>query len=118
MYGTGRVTPIKRAGEVEPNSTTRLPISIFECCGSRYQGMAFDCQKNFNTGGRIGYENVDDARIANIEIFRHVKRPSKLAFPLAAICGGARSHTNGPFLEGTPLPSRADGVGNPAVTGL
>jgi uncharacterized protein len=41
-------------------------------------------QKNFNTGGRMGYENIDDARVANIRIFHDAKRPSQLTLPLAA----------------------------------
>jgi hypothetical protein len=41
-------------------------------------------QKNFNTGGRMGYENIDDARIANIKIFHDARRPSQLTLPLAA----------------------------------
>ena len=42
-------------------------------------------QKNYNTGGRIGYEKIDDARIANIKIFHDSRRPSQLILPLAAV---------------------------------
>ena len=45
-------------------------------------------QKNFNTGGRMGYENIDDARIANIKIFHDARRASQLTLPLAAARGG------------------------------
>jgi uncharacterized protein len=41
-------------------------------------------QKNFNTGGRMGYEKIDDARIASIRVFHEAKRPSRLMLPLAA----------------------------------
>ncbi|HEX3913410.1 MAG TPA: CocE/NonD family hydrolase [Steroidobacteraceae bacterium] len=41
-------------------------------------------QKNFNTGGRMGYEKIEDARIANIKIFHDAKRASRLSLPLAA----------------------------------
>jgi uncharacterized protein len=41
-------------------------------------------QKNFNTGGRMGYETIDDARVANIKIFHDARRPSQLTLPLAA----------------------------------
>jgi hypothetical protein len=41
-------------------------------------------QKNFNSGGRMGYETLEDARIANIKIFHDAKRASKLSLPLAA----------------------------------
>jgi uncharacterized protein len=41
-------------------------------------------QKNFNTGGRIGYEKIDAARVANITLFHDVNGPSKLTVPLAA----------------------------------
>jgi putative CocE/NonD family hydrolase len=44
-------------------------------------------QKNFNTGGRIGYENIADARIANIKIFHDAGRQSRLTLPLAAAKG-------------------------------
>jgi putative CocE/NonD family hydrolase len=40
-------------------------------------------QKNFNTGGRIGYENLEDARIANIKVFHDAERNSRLTLPLA-----------------------------------
>jgi putative CocE/NonD family hydrolase len=46
-------------------------------------------QKNFNTGGRMGYENIKDARIANIKIFHDAKRPSQLMLPLAAVKTGS-----------------------------
>ena len=42
-------------------------------------------QKNFNTGGRMGYEKIEDARIANIKIFHDAKRASRLTLPLAAV---------------------------------
>lgn len=41
-------------------------------------------QKNYNTGGRIGYERLEDARIANIKIFHDAERRSRLVLPLAA----------------------------------
>ena len=41
-------------------------------------------QKNYNTGGRIGYEKLEDARIANIKVFHDAKRASCLTLPLAA----------------------------------
>ena len=40
-------------------------------------------QKNYNTGGRIGYENPADARIAHIRIFHDDRRASRLTLPLA-----------------------------------
>ncbi len=41
-------------------------------------------QKNYNTGGRMGYERIEDARIANIKIFHDVQRRSYLTLPIAA----------------------------------
>jgi putative CocE/NonD family hydrolase len=41
-------------------------------------------QKNYNTGGRVGYERIEDARIANIKIFHDAERKSLLTLPLAA----------------------------------
>ena len=43
-----------------------------------------DYQKNYNTGGRIGYENPADARVAHIRIFHDRAHPSRLTLPLAA----------------------------------
>jgi predicted acyl esterase len=41
-------------------------------------------QKNYNTGGRIGYERPEDARVAHISIFHDSRRTSRLVLPLAA----------------------------------
>jgi predicted acyl esterase len=41
-------------------------------------------QKNYNTGGRIGYENPDRARVASIHIYHDEHRSSRLVLPLAA----------------------------------
>lgn len=41
-------------------------------------------QKNYNTGGRIGYEDPKDARVAHIRIFHDGNRASRLELPLAA----------------------------------
>jgi uncharacterized protein len=40
-------------------------------------------QKNFNTGGRVGYERLEDARTATIRIFHDAKHASRLTLPLA-----------------------------------
>ncbi|HEY5103011.1 MAG TPA: CocE/NonD family hydrolase, partial [Steroidobacteraceae bacterium] len=49
-------------------------------------------QKNYNAGGRSGYETLADARIANIEIFHDAKHPSRLVLPLAAAAPTSPSH--------------------------
>jgi uncharacterized protein len=41
-------------------------------------------QKNYNTGGRIGYEDPAAARVARIRIFHDSRHPSRLVLPLAA----------------------------------
>jgi putative CocE/NonD family hydrolase len=41
-------------------------------------------QKNYNTGGRIGYERPEDARVARVRIFHDSRRASRLVLPLAA----------------------------------
>jgi uncharacterized protein len=46
-------------------------------------------QKNYNTGGRIGYENPADARVAHIRIFHDGRRSSRLLLPLAAAAPAA-----------------------------
>jgi putative CocE/NonD family hydrolase len=43
-----------------------------------------DYQKNYNTGGRIGYEDPKYARVAHITLFHDASRPSVLLLPLAA----------------------------------
>lgn len=41
-------------------------------------------QKNYNTGGRIGYEQIEDARTAHIKLFHDRQHTSVLELPLAA----------------------------------
>jgi uncharacterized protein len=41
-------------------------------------------QKNYNTSGRIGYEKLENAKVANIRIFHDRERKSLLTLPLAA----------------------------------
>ena len=41
-------------------------------------------QKNYNTGGRIGYEDPKEARVAHIRLFHDASRTSVLLIPLAA----------------------------------
>ena len=41
-------------------------------------------QKNYNTGGRIGYEDPKNARVAHIRLFHDGSRASVLLLPLAA----------------------------------
>ncbi|HUA25367.1 MAG TPA: CocE/NonD family hydrolase [Steroidobacteraceae bacterium] len=43
-----------------------------------------DYQKNYNTGGRIGYEDPRNARVAHLELFHDGSRASALLLPLAA----------------------------------
>jgi len=47
-----------------------------------------DYQKNYNSGGRIGYERLEDARIAHIRLLHEAAHPSRLIVPLAASGGG------------------------------
>lgn len=47
-------------------------------------------QKNYNTGGRIGYEKIEDARVAHIKVFHDAAHASRLELPLAATVGGGR----------------------------
>jgi putative CocE/NonD family hydrolase len=49
-------------------------------------------QKNYNTGGRVGYEKLQDARIAHIRIFHDDKHASRLSVPLAAAPQAPPSH--------------------------
>jgi len=42
-----------------------------------------DWQKNYNSGGRIGYETAKDARTATISVHLDSRHPSYLELPLA-----------------------------------
>jgi putative CocE/NonD family hydrolase len=55
----------------------RLRVTIAPLNSASYQ-------KNFNTGGRIGYERIEDARIAHIKVFHDRTHASFLSLPLAA----------------------------------
>lgn len=44
-------------------------------------------QKNYNTGGRIGYEDPKDARVAHIIVFHDASHASALLLPLASTAG-------------------------------
>ena len=55
----------------------RLPLTIAPLNSPSYQ-------KNYNTGGRIGYEKIEDARVATIKVFHDAAHPSCLFMPLAA----------------------------------
>ncbi|MGH7023824.1 MAG: CocE/NonD family hydrolase [Caulobacteraceae bacterium] len=50
-------------------------------------------QKNYNTGGRIGYEDPKDARVAHIKLFHDGRQASALLLPLAA---AARQQSSAP----------------------
>jgi hypothetical protein len=41
-------------------------------------------QKNYNTGGRVGYEDPKDARVAHIKVFHDASHKSVLLLPMAA----------------------------------
>jgi putative CocE/NonD family hydrolase len=41
-------------------------------------------QKNYNTGGRIGYEQLENIRVAHIRVFHDAEHASQLILPLAA----------------------------------
>jgi hypothetical protein len=41
-------------------------------------------QKNYNSGGRMGYETLADAKVASVLVFHDAQRPSRLVLPLAA----------------------------------
>jgi putative CocE/NonD family hydrolase len=41
-------------------------------------------QKNFNSGGRLGYETREDARVATIDLHHDAEHPSHLTVPIAA----------------------------------
>ena len=47
-------------------------------------------QKNYNTGGHVGYESIADARIAHIKLLHDARHPSRLILPLAAPQSGTR----------------------------
>jgi putative CocE/NonD family hydrolase len=56
---------------------SRLRVTIAPLNSANYQ-------KNFNTGGRVGYERIADARTAHIKVFVDRSHASRLSLPLAA----------------------------------
>jgi uncharacterized protein len=46
-------------------------------------------QKNYNSGGRMGYETLKDARTAHIRLFHDSAHASRLVLPLAASAPGS-----------------------------
>ncbi len=51
-------------------------------------------QKNYNTCGRIGYERLEDARVAYIKVFHDAEHASQLTLPLAALVSTLHSNEN------------------------
>jgi uncharacterized protein len=51
-----------------------------------------DYQKNYNSGGRIGYETPADMRIAHIRILHDGAHSSRMLLPLAAGTAVAATH--------------------------
>lgn len=49
-------------------------------------------QKNYNTGGRIGYEKPEDIRVAHIKVFHDAEHASQLILPLAAPAPSSTGH--------------------------
>jgi len=46
-----------------------------------------DLQKNFNSGGRIGFETADDARVATVRLHHSARHPSVLHLPVVEAAG-------------------------------
>jgi hypothetical protein len=49
-------------------------------------------QKNYNSGGRIGYEKPEDIRVAHIKVFHDAEHASQLILPLAASVPPSTGH--------------------------
>jgi uncharacterized protein len=41
-----------------------------------------DFQRNFNSGGKIGFETAADIRVANVQVFHDAEHPSVLELPV------------------------------------
>jgi len=100
-FRNGPFTPqLLRPGEVAPiafefrwmawriPAGARLRLVLVPLNSPKYQ-------KNYNTGGRIGYENPADARVAHIRIFHDGQRGSRLVLPLAAPAVIRNARTSG-----------------------
>lgn len=61
-------------------------------------------QKNYNTGERIGYERIADARVAHIKVFLDRAHASRLSLPLAA---SPSAHRQASARAKPSLPSQA-----------
>lgn len=80
LLETGRIVEIPfeffwMARRIPAGATLRLVIAPLN---------SPNYQKNFNTGGRIGYEKIGDARVAHIKVFHDADHPGRLSLPLAA----------------------------------
>jgi hypothetical protein len=62
-----------------------------------------DFQKNFNSGGRIGYEKIEDARVATIRIYHDAAHPSSLVLPLAATASASSPTAKTPSALSVPI---------------
>jgi len=63
------------ARRMPPGATLRLVVAPLN---------SPNYQKNYNSGGRIGYEKIADARVAHIRVLHDKDHPSRLILPLAA----------------------------------
>ena len=79
---------------LKPGQTVTIPF-VFNWAGWRIPAGARirlvlmplnspNYQKNYNTGGRIGYEDPRNARVAHLTLFHDGTRASALSLPLAA----------------------------------
>ena len=87
-HGTAKAEPAK-SGEIEPWRFDGFYFTVRELPkGTRLRVVLAplnipDLQKNYNSGGRIGYETASDARTATFSVHLDPQHPSYLELPLA-----------------------------------
>ncbi len=88
-HGATKVEPVK-PGVIEPYRFDGFYFTVRELPkGTRLRLVLGplntpNLQKNYNSGGRIGYETAKDARTATISVHLDPEHPSYLELPLAA----------------------------------
>ncbi len=90
---------------LEPGQVAEIPFEFFWMARRIPAGARLrltiaplnrpDYQKNDNTGGRIGSENLENARVAHIQVFHDGRRASRLVLPLAAPAGSSPGRPEG-----------------------
>jgi predicted acyl esterase len=95
--GTSKAKPVT-AGKIEPYRFDGFYFTVRELPKSTRLRLVLgpvntpNLQKNYNSGGRIGYETAKDARTATISVHLDPEHASYLELPLAPETGREMKH--------------------------